>query len=76
MVIVGAGAGGGGGAVTVTRALASAVPPGPVAVIVYVVDSVGETPTVPSGATVPTPESIVSAVAFVEDQVSVEDCPD
>jgi hypothetical protein len=44
-------------------------------VIVYVVDAVGETPTVPSGATVPTPESMVSAVAFVEDHVSVEDCP-
>jgi hypothetical protein len=53
------------------RTLWSADPPGPVAVIVYVVESVGETFADPSGATVPTLGTSVSEVAFVDDQLSV-----
>ena len=69
----GAAGGGGGGGVTVTRALASAVPPGPVAVIVYVTESVGLTVLEPCGATLPTPGARFSVVALLEDQVRVTD---
>src|SRR5579883_1198416 len=67
--------GGGGGAVTVTRAVALAEPPGPMAVIVYVVESVGVTLVSPSGDTMPTPGASVRDVAFVDDHRSVADCP-
>src|SRR5579884_1822837 len=72
---VGWGGGGGGGASTVTRTLASAEPPGPLAVMVYVVESDGVTFVEPSGATAPTSGAIVSDVAFVEDQFSVAASP-
>src|SRR5260370_8208973 len=69
------GGGGGGGAATVMLTLASALPPGPVAVIVYVVDESGVTLVEPSGATVPTPGVRFNCVAFVEDQVRVAESP-
>src|SRR5258708_16918606 len=69
------GGGGGGGAATVMLTLASALPPGPVAVIVYVVDESGVTLVEPSGATVPTPGVRFNCVAFVEDQVKVAESP-
>src|SRR5215813_15561410 len=65
----------GGGAATDTRTLASAEPPGPLAVIVYVVDSPGVTFVEPSGETAPTSGAIVSCVAFVEDQLKVVASP-
>src|SRR5246127_1074056 len=67
--------GGGGGTVTVTRALAVTEPPGPMAVIVYVWESVGVTLVLPSGETLPTPGVSVSEVAFVDDHRRVVDCP-
>src|SRR5262249_49942647 len=60
---------------TVTRTVASAEPPGPLAVIVYVVESPGVTFVEPSGATAPTSGEIESCVAFVEDQLSVVASP-
>src|SRR5215475_13264137 len=70
-----AGVGGGAGAATVTRTLASADPPGPLAVIVYVDESLGVTFVEPSGATGPTSGEIVSCVAFVDDQLKVVASP-
>ena len=61
---------------TLTVAVAVAEPPVPVAVIVYVVVAVGLTDLVPDVATAPMPLSIVTDVAFVLDQVSVDDCPE
>jgi hypothetical protein len=37
--------------------------------------AVGDTVTEPFGCTAPTPLSIVTVVAFVLDQVKVDDCP-
>src|ERR1700733_2209001 len=64
-----------GAAPTVTRASAVAVPPGPVAVIVKVVDCVGFTGVVPCATTLPTPGSISRSVALVEVQLSVTVSP-
>jgi len=66
--------GGGAAALTVTVADFEALPPGPVQVAVYEVVVPGETSFVPE---VPLPETAVPEheVAFVEDQVSVEDPP-
>src|SRR5579859_589116 len=66
---------GGGGAVTVTRTLESAEPPGPLAVIVYVVESAGETVVEPCALTAPTSGAMVSCVASVEVQLNVVDWP-
>jgi hypothetical protein len=60
---------------TVTRAVAVPLPPGPVAVIVNVVDSVGFTGVDPCSATFPTPGSISASVASVEVQLSVTVSP-
>jgi hypothetical protein len=67
----GGGGGGGGGAVTVSRALACVEPPGPLALSVYVVESVGETERVPCASTRPIPGSIVTSVEFCVLQRSV-----
>jgi hypothetical protein len=45
------------------------------AVIVYVVESVGVTLLLPSGDTIPTSGVSVSEVAFVDDHRRVADCP-
>src|SRR5579863_1383914 len=77
MLAFGASAGGAAcGCETSTRALAVAVPPGPAAVIVYVVDCDGVTGVEPSGATLPTPGCKSRSVAFVEDHESVADAPE
>jgi len=55
--------------------LLSALPPGPVAVSVYVVDSGGATRADPAGVTFPTTGESMSVEALVEDQVSVTDSP-
>ena len=55
--------------------MAFAEPPGPLAVIVYVVESEGVTLVEPSALTVPTPGAMESCVPFVEVQLSVEDSP-
>ena len=47
--------GGGGGAVTVIRAVAFAVPPSPLAIMVYVVDELGDTEREPLVPTSPIP---------------------
>jgi hypothetical protein len=52
-----------------------AEPPEPVAVIVYVVVSVGETVVDPLGSTVPTSGSITHVSVYVELHVSVDDSP-
>jgi len=65
----------GGGAVTVTRVSALVLPPGPDARAVYVVELDGATVRLPEASTVPRPLSIVTVVALVEFQDSVEDCP-
>ncbi len=73
-----AGGGGGvasGGAVTVTRASATALPPGPVALAMKVVDTEGPMVRLPEASTVPTPLSIVTVVALEEFQERVVDCP-
>jgi hypothetical protein len=57
------------------RTLESAEPPGPVAVIVYVVASCGLTVCVPCAVTAPIPGERVSDVALVDDHVNVDDCP-
>src|SRR5215472_5357955 len=75
MVAFCTGGAGAGGAATVTRALEVADPPGPLAVMVYVVESVGVTLVEPCGATVPTSGATVSCVALVEDQLNVEVSP-
>src|ERR1700723_1033082 len=56
---------------TETFALAVALPPAPVAVIVNVVDCVGFTGVEPCGETLPTPGSMSRSVAFVDDHESV-----
>ncbi len=61
-------------ACTVTVAVPVAVPPDPVAVAVYVVVAEGVTVVVPVAPNVPMPE-MVTEVAFVELQLSVELCP-
>jgi hypothetical protein len=65
----------GGGWTTVTLAVFVIVPPGPLAVSVYVVVVVGLTLAVPDTGLLPTPLSIEIVVALVEDQVSVDDWP-
>src|SRR5580700_1585332 len=69
--LVGGGAAAVVGAFTVTRALDVALPPGPEAVIVYVVDVVGFTGVDPCGETFPTPGSIDKSTALVDDHESV-----
>ena len=64
-----------GGGTTVTVAVFVAVPPVPLAVSVYVVVTPGETLAVPEAGLLPTPLSMVIVVAFVVDQVSVDDAP-
>ena len=59
------------GGTTVTLTEAVAVPPGPVAVRVYVVVVFGTSVRVPSTATAPTPWSIEQLVAFVVCQLRV-----
>jgi hypothetical protein len=51
----GGGGGGGGGVTTLTVVEAVCVPPGPVAVSVYVMELSGETRELPAACTVPTP---------------------
>jgi hypothetical protein len=63
------------GTLTVTRAVELAEPPGPLAVMVYVVESDGVTFVEPSAVTVPTSGAMVSCVALVEVQLSVEESP-
>ena len=60
---------------TVTRALAVAVPPAPLALIVYVVDELGETERDPLVLTSPIPWSMATLVALVVVQLRVEDFP-
>src|SRR6267142_6076809 len=69
------GGGGGGGAFTETVAVALAEPPGPVAVMVYVVESEGVTLVEPWAVTSPTSGAIESCVASVEFQLRVADSP-
>ena len=59
------------GSTTVTLALSVAVPDGPVAVMVYVVVTIGETLMEPVADTVPIPWSILTDVAFRESHVNV-----
>src|SRR5581483_11606550 len=66
--------GGGGGATTVTRAVASCVPPGPLAVRRQLVESLGVTCCDPLRSTLPTP-SMFTSVAFSVRQVTVKDSP-
>jgi hypothetical protein len=63
------------GAVTATAADTVAVPPLPVAVATYVVEFVGLTDFEPDGPCKPTPGSMSTDVALLDDQVRVEDCP-
>ena len=56
-------------------ALASAEPPGPVAVIVYVMESWGVKRCEPCAVTLPIPGERLSEVALVDDQVNVTDSP-
>ena len=58
-----------------TVAVFVTVPPGPVAVSVYVVVEAGLTLAVPDAGLLPTPLSIEIDVALVLDQASVEDWP-
>ncbi len=60
---------------TLTVAWAVVVPPGPVAVSVYVVVAEGETVTVPEVGCDPMPLSIVTEVALLVDHDRVDDCP-
>src|SRR5579871_166366 len=73
--MVGSAAFGGGGTLTVTLALASAEPPGPLAVMVYVTVLCGVTRCEPSAETLPTPGERFRLVALVEDQVNVTESP-
>jgi hypothetical protein len=61
--------------VTVTVTESVVVPPGPVAVTVYVVVSIGETVVVRLSATLPIPGSISQESALVEVHVKVDDSP-
>src|ERR1022692_3798162 len=70
------GGGGAGGELTETIADAVTLPPGPVAVKVYVVESLGNTRRLPAFCTEPTVWSIDTPVTSPEiSQRSVEDCP-
>jgi hypothetical protein len=60
---------------TVILALALAEPPDPLAVIVYVVEAAGVTFVEPCALTVPTSGAMVSCVASVEVQLSVDESP-
>ena len=60
---------------TETFAVAVEVPPGPVAVRVYVVVAEGETETLPDVGCDPMPLSMVTDVALVVLHVNVELCP-
>jgi hypothetical protein len=60
---------------TVTVAVLVIVPPGPVTVSVYVVVEAGLTEALPDAGLLPTPLSMEIDVAFVVDQVSVDDWP-
>ena len=62
-------------AVTMTCIASVAVPPGPVAVMVYSTVSVGETMVEPFAPTLPMPGSITQESASVEPHVSVDDSP-
>src|SRR5579864_3746375 len=73
--LVGAAAAVTAGARTVTEAVASFVPPGPLAVSVYVVVEFGYTCRLPLGCAVPTLGSIRMLVAFSTDHRRVEDWP-
>jgi hypothetical protein len=64
-----------GRATIVTVACAVEVPPGPVAVSVYVVVCAGETDVEPLAGWEPTPLSIDTDVEFATSQVSVDDDP-
>jgi hypothetical protein len=55
--------------------LAVAMPPAPIAVMVYEVVTVGDTLIDPLGPTAPMPGSISQEVAFVELHIRVADCP-
>ena len=63
------------GSVTVIVTVAEAVPPEPVATMVYVVVSVGDIDIEPLAPTEPMPGSITQLSAWVELQVRVEDSP-
>src|SRR5712664_3578270 len=65
-----------GPALTVTVAWLVSVPPGPIAVSVYVVVTVGCTEVEPESGCDPTPLSMVTVVAFVVVQTSDELCPE
>src|SRR3954468_5800209 len=65
-----------GPALTVTVAWLVSVPPGPIAVSVYVVVTVGCTEVEPESGCEPTPLSMVTVVAFVVVQTSDEFCPE
>jgi hypothetical protein len=64
-----------GGGATWTVTLAVAVPPAPIAVMVYEVVTVGETLMEPLAPTAPMPGSISQEVAFVELHVRIDDRP-
>src|SRR5438105_7935942 len=66
---------GGPTGVTFTMALPVAFPKVPVAVALYVVVAAGVTVTAPFAGCAPTPLSILTDVAFVVAQESVELCP-
>ena len=60
---------------TLTDAMSSAVPPGPLAVSVYLVVELGYTCRLPDDCTVPMLGVIVTLVALATDHLNVEDCP-
>src|SRR6188768_3822661 len=64
-----------GGSFTVTRTLSPALPPGPVAVAIYVTEDEGATMRMPFAGTIPIPGSIVTFVAFCVVIVNVADSP-
>src|SRR6202007_2874339 len=57
------------------RTVASALPPGPLAVMAYVVESAGVTVVEPCGVTAPTSGLMEALVASVVVQVSLADSP-
>src|SRR5258705_13704028 len=71
----GGGSTGGAGVLTVTRAVEVAEPPGPLAVMVYVVESSGVTLVEPSALTVPTSGAMGSCVGLGEVQLNVDASP-
>ena len=64
----------GAGVLTVSRAVASELPPGPLATMRYVVDSLGLTVLEPLASTLPI-DSSVTWVAFCASHVRFADCP-